>query len=321
MYYDRRIDEELLATLLPGGPLSWLMEHVHSSEGSKCHAHLEFRRTRNGDRKRGSVQLYWGRTSPLEFRLKSASRVWIHAGKFYRPTGSHLFDREIPISCLSMLECDLRVYLQKVKAQLANSNHRHQSLVAGEAICHAGLVRRYGHGWRSGDPLVVVDSEVQIGFFNNALRKTANDELRQLLGLSASESLPQKLDSLGVLSSGDLALVEIKDESDGIERAAVQVAAHMARYSKLTMDERLNDTVQGLLEQKRTAGVIPKECQSLVTTRRIVPWIAAPDNSPEWPANWIRAIHRCSGNLAPLLTDLKLIRLSSCGAILNEATL
>ncbi len=63
VYYDRSIDAELANALAPDGSLAWLMAHVHSDMGCRCHAHLEFRKTRSGNRQRGSVQLYCLRMS------------------------------------------------------------------------------------------------------------------------------------------------------------------------------------------------------------------------------------------------------------------
>ena len=103
MYYDRSIDTELAAALAPGGPLAWLMAHVRSDMGHRCHAHLEFRKTRSGDRQQDSVQLYWGRTSPLKIQPRRNSCARLYAYKDYRmdsePSGSKpLFSKSLPFS-------------------------------------------------------------------------------------------------------------------------------------------------------------------------------------------------------------------------------
>ena len=148
MYYDRCIDEALADAVRPGGTLSWLMDHVRSDEGRMRHAHLQFRRDR-GDRRHGSVQLYWGRTSPLEFRLRRGGRVRLNADRVYREVNKGAFSEAIPIEGLGVLESELRAYLREVAGLLANGPLRRRAFVTREAACHAGLLRRYGHGWRT----------------------------------------------------------------------------------------------------------------------------------------------------------------------------
>ena len=301
MYYDRSIAAELADTLIPGGPLAWLMAHVRSDMGRSCHAHLAFRKTCSGARRRGSIQLYWGRTSPLEIQVRRGSQVRLNADKAYRRISEPLFSKALPLSRLGQLEDDLQDHLGRVKDFLAQPNPRRRAFVTGEAICHAGLIRRYGHGWRPGDPLVAVDSEVRIGFANRAEQENVDAVLRNRLSLPPSEALPRKLDTLGVLRTGDIVLVEVKDATGSIERAAVQLAAHMMRFSDLMANSLLRNAVQELLNQKRAVGVIHPGGPQLRATVRLVPWLAAPDESADWPASWRKAIHRCGKKLGAVL--------------------
>lgn len=96
MYYDRSLDPTLAATLMPGGALTWLMEHVRSAEGRDLHAHLQFRRNRR-ERRHSGNQLYWGRTSPLEFLLQAGGRVKLTADDTYREGNENLFSNRIPV--------------------------------------------------------------------------------------------------------------------------------------------------------------------------------------------------------------------------------
>ena len=320
MYYDRSIDAELAAALAPGGSLAWLMKHVRSDMGRRCHAHLEFRKTR-GDRQLGSVQLYWGRTSPLEIQLQRNNCVRLKVYEDYRTDGEPLFSKPLLLSRLSQRGGEVHDYLHWAEAFLMGNSCR-RTFLTGEAICHAGLMWRYGHEWRSGDPLIAVDSEARIGFDNLTEREDADAALLGHLGLSSSDALPNKLDALGVLRTGDIVLVEVKDAAGSITRAAVQLAAHMERFSKLMATGQLRDSVQTLLDQKRTVGVIPQGGPDLHKTARLVPWLAAPDDSADWPAGWREAIHQCSKNLPPSsLSDLTLVRLSEDGCILEEQPL
>ena len=227
MYYDRSLDPKLAATLMPGGPLTWLMEHVRSAEGRDLHAHLQFRRNRR-ERRHSGIQLYWGR-SPLEFLLQRGGEVKLTADDTYREGSENLFSHRIPVPELPGLEQELRNHLQLAKRRLTEPEPRRQAFLRGEAICHAGLMRRYGHGWREGDPILLVDSELQIGFDDTSEKEAFNAELRRRLGLSRSRPLPTKLDALGVLPTGDVALVEVKKARGDISQALLQAAVHMAR--------------------------------------------------------------------------------------------
>lgn len=83
MYYDRRLPTDLLSLLAEGSPLSWMVGHVRSDWGQDNLAHLQFRRA-NGNRAKGGIQLYLGRTSPLEVVGKTTGHVELAADPFYR---------------------------------------------------------------------------------------------------------------------------------------------------------------------------------------------------------------------------------------------
>ena len=174
---------------------------------------------------------------------------------------------------------------------------------------------RYGHDWRLADPILVVDSEAQVGFARRDARDTDDADIRRLPELSRSTSIPRKLDALGVLSSGDLALVEVKDATGNIEHAVIQVAVHLARFSRLMAGGRLRGAVQEMIDQKIATDVIPRGCVRLRERPRIVPCVAAPDTSPDWPADWLKVIDNCSPNLVARLSGLRLIRLRDDGCI------
>lgn len=322
MYYDRSIDARLARTIVPGGPLSWLMDHVRSRQGRHRHAHVQFRRDRNG-RRRGSIQLYWGRTSPLEFRLRGDGRVKLHADATYRRLSEQLFSEPIVIDRLRARHHDFLAHLERAWSLLANPRDRRRAFVTNEAACHAGLMRRYGHDWRSGDPLLLFDSEARVGFsaqgrITGSERRRADDpQTRKQLLLDASVPMPTKLDALGILPSGDLALVEVKDAEGDIDRAIVQAAVHVVRYSRLMLDGQLRQTLQTMIDQKAATGVIPRACPRPAQAPRIVPCVAAPDDSGDWPASWRRAFGKCGGKLRTVLANLLFIRIDADGRILE----
>ena len=138
MYYDRSIDKELVAALAPDGPLAWLMAHVRSDMGRRHHVHLEFRKTRSGYRQRGSVQLYWGRTSPLEIQLHRNNCARLNANKTYRTISEPLFTETFLLSRLGQREGDLRAYGQLHKSVQTLLNQKQDAAVipqGGPALC------------------------------------------------------------------------------------------------------------------------------------------------------------------------------------------
>ena len=319
MYYDRRIDDELAETLKPGGPLAWLMDHVGSVEGREHHAHLQLRRARSGGRARGSVQLYWGRTSPIEVQLRRGARVRLAANRTYRQGSAGLFERSIPIADLASLRPKLEAHLGRSSRLLRGTSTRRLDFLKGEATCHAGLMWRYGHRWRSGDALVAVDSEARVGYESRSAQTEADGALRSELGLASREALPKKLDAVGVSPTGDLLLVEVKDAEGSIARAAKQVAAHVERFTRLMGDGDLRDTVQAMLEQRREAGLIPAG-PDLAKEPQIVPWIAAPDGDPTWPGSWVSVIEQLQKPVRNRLAGLRLVLLSRGGEIHKESS-
>lgn len=320
MYYDRRVDEELAETLKPGGPLAWLMTHVQSGSGRQHHAHLQFRRARSGGRRRGSVQLYWGRTSPLEIQLREGGRVRLVANRTYQAGSEHLFADAVDLHRLSALRPDLLAHLDRADILLGDVNPRRSALRKGEATCHAGLMRRYGHSWQSGDEFVAVDSEARVGFDSRRAQETADEVLAADLGLRPGEALPKKLDTLAVLPSGDLALIEVKDERGDIGRAVTQVAAHVARFSRLMAQGALRAVVQSMLDQKRAVGLVPEGGPDLGATPRVVPIVAAPHDDDEWARDWSRDTVALRARLAPYLGGLRWLRLSAGGDVLEDET-
>lgn len=325
MYFDRSIDPELARAIGPSGPLSWLVDHLRSDDAAACHAHVQFRRDRDG-RRRGSVQLYWGRTSPLEFRLQSRGRVRLHADKTYRRLSAALFSEPVAIDRLRALEAEFLAHLERVSRLLDDSPPRRQAFLKREAVTHAGLMRRYGHDWRAGDPLLAIDSEARIGFTGDGQRPGTDErrsddaDTRAQLQLDDSEAMPWKLDTLAVLPSGDLALVEVKDIDGSIDRAIVQIAAHHVRYSRLMAQSPLREALQRMIDQKVAAGLILRQCPGLAPAPRIVPCIAAPDRSNDWPASWRAALDKSDPNLRAVAADLQFIRLDTGGRILDLRT-
>ena len=85
---------------------------------------------------------------------------------------------------------------------------------------------------------MLVDSEVRVGFrgaggrSGTALRTEHELSLRRAVALG-SGSVPRKLDAIGVLDTGEVALVEVKTRGGDIRRALQQAAAHVFTFRAL----------------------------------------------------------------------------------------
>lgn len=180
-------------------------------------------------------------------------------------------------------------------------------------------MRRYGLLHESEDALLAVDSEVRLAFNSKAEREKYEAEARQRLGLSPTARFPRKLDALGVLRDGDLALVEVKQEREGLVDAVTQTAAHMLRFSELRQEPTLSSVVNEMITQKASCGLLP----SNVTLRaapplRLFPIIAAPDARTDWLERWREQVCPRLEGYHGLLDALRLWRVSEEGEILEE---
>ena len=111
MYLDRRLPDDLLALLLPGGALAWLVPWLASPVAASALGHVQTRRDR-GNRKRGSIQVYIGRTSPLDVRAGPRGRLRLHADVAYRKLTYGVFDRDVTVKELGDLRADLETHLE-----------------------------------------------------------------------------------------------------------------------------------------------------------------------------------------------------------------
>lgn len=284
LYYDRRLPAKLAALLQPDGPLRWLAEYARSDEQMR----IEFRRDQD-NRSQGSIQVYYGRTSPFQVVGRARSPAVLEADETYRQLSSSLF---APSVDLGAAEADLRRHLA---ACLAASP---SALVGGEGKVHNALLRRYGVFFREGDPLLAVDSEIQIGFDKDEVYRTGSAH-REEHGRALKAALSignkrdhKKLDVLGILSGGELALIEVKDQRGNIREAACQLAMHLYTFETLRRQTGydLASVIHGTVAQKIDCGLLPREAAALRLRRpehlEMVAVIAAPDNRADWIQKW-----------------------------------
>lgn len=315
MYYDRRIPDSLLALLAPGGPLRWLVDLVRSPWGETAGAHIQFRKAA-GERSAGAIQVYVGRTSPLEFRGRAGGRLRLAADAFYRRLSPGLFGGDLLVTSLPAVRDRLEAHLRDSAVQT------HRSFVDGEAVVHAGMMRRYGVRGRAEDRFVAIDSEAQVGFPSEGARRACERLLWERFGPWGPGVIPRKLDVVGLVDRRQVALVEVKADAAGIPRAAVQVAAHVWRFGELDRHAPAwaREGLQGLAHAKASVGLLG-DCELPATgpTGDLVPVIAAPDSAVAWPERWRDSLAAIRAAHPGLLGALRLWRLSEGGEILDDA--
>lgn len=308
MYYDRRIPQNLLDLL--SGPLAWMVDWLRTEEAAAAHARLDFRRAR-GTRKHGGLQVYLGRTSPLEVLGSARGHHKLTTHKTYKALTPALFNRTFAADDLAANEDLMRQHLETVAATAD------PSFLTSEARPHGGLMRLYGLRHEDGLPLLAVDSEVRLGFDNQAASNAFRDTVRGRLG--AGERIPSKLDALGVLPDGQPALVEVKKLGGDIHSACYQLATYTMFFEALHgSGHDLADVTSGMVTQKQSVGLIPPAAPPPVLSTRPVPIIAAPDHRSDWLEKW-RDATVARLNYGDLLTDLRFWRLSEDGEILEQA--
>jgi hypothetical protein len=310
MYYDRSVPKALLAMILPGGPLGWLVSWVDSEEGSVALADLQLRKNRSG----ACLQLYLGATSVLSIRL-TQGRIRFVADKAYTRVAPSLFVTTHDRDALVDARIAISEYLAKVRGCIADR------YLTAESQIHGGFMRRYGLKASPSDPCVVLDREVKIG--------SADTAERSLIRLQLDAGLPKKfsgnyveLDAIAVLSSGGIGLVEIKDQGDqnSLRVAAEQAAAHVLRFSMLDgRDAGWRRNLVQLAQQKVDAKLLPR-MPELAAMAALVPIIAASDDRSDWADCWRTAIRLPLDHFGNALAGLQMWRLSRSGGIEEQVT-
>lgn len=316
LYYDRRIEAGLLSLLTEGAPLSWLVAHTRADTQTR----LEFRRA-DGERRRGSIQLYRGRTSPLEVIGLANGQVKLKAHSTYRALAPRLFGSpRMP----GGLEDSLVPYLKHVQGTTPDA------FTDGEGRVHNELMRRYSLLYTNGDPVLLLDSEVCVGFRKDPHHRTGSTHrLAHQLQMERDLCLPAgqrhtKLDALGLLPSGELALVEVKNANGNIAEAAQQLAAHLYMFSALLRqgEPSLVAAVDGLVSQKVTSGLIPSSpLLPRLTPTQLVAVIAAPDAREDWCLHWRAAIGKTLSRVPAIPYRVELWRLQPSGNIAERQSL
>jgi len=316
MYYDRRIPAEFLDLLQPGAALGWVVPWLSTDAASSAGAHVQTRRDRHG-RKHGSIQIYLGRTSPLEVRGRSRGRLRLHADRFYQAMTPHLFARDVEPAALAALAPDLIAHVERAAEQT------HRSFLDGEAVVHAGLMRHYGPLARGEAPWLALDSEARVGFASRADQVAFEAALSRAVGLPTTESMPRKLDLVATDQQARLLLVEVKADATGLARAAWQGAVHVARFRSLLAEHPawFSEVLGDLARDKAGVGLLGRSrLPGFNGAPTPTPVIAAPDERADWHSAWRREIAPVMEASRGHLGGLRLWRLNADGQVLEEVT-
>src|SRR5262245_35051954 len=98
--YDRQLPPPLLRLLEDHAALGWLPAFVHSDLGARLRAHVQLRRNER-ERKHGGIQVYFGRTSPLEIIGRTRDQVTFWADDAYRSLSPQLFEEPVETRVLA----------------------------------------------------------------------------------------------------------------------------------------------------------------------------------------------------------------------------
>jgi len=298
------------------GPLAWLVEDVRGEWGASWGAHLQ---TRAADNSADRLQLYVGRESPLYVEVaKGGFRVDVGDGK-NRPERPPFFKQAMSAGLLGSHGPAIKAWLDEAMAKLNPSFND-----MPEPRAQVGMARRYGLNYQAGDPLLVLDTEAVVGFRGGRDQKGSQerDALKRNLEKKGI-GWHKKLDVVGVLPSGRLALVEVKGAPKDLLKAVDQVLCYQALFERVRSSRGLSGRELGSwMSQKRKAGLLPRARTPLPSDEPPVPVLAAPDAEADgWEARWKAIIAPAMTKHAAALKDLRLLRLGPDGEILDQARL
>jgi hypothetical protein len=313
IYYNRTISDDLLDAARLGGPLGWLVPWVRSDPETR----LDFRRE-DGQRTHGGLQVYVGRTSPVEFLGRTRQMVRLTAGKEYQAVTPGIFGT-YKAAALGSLRTAIEEHIADCRARMPGA------FTSGEAVSHNGLMRRYGMAFQAGDRFLAVDSEIAFGFrgddnYSNGTEHKADykADAGKDSDLPAGISPLRKLDALGVLPDGDVAVVEVKDAGGNLAEAARQATAHVYNLRQLMQSGGdLASVLNRMIAQKVELGLVSKVTYTSASKPKLVPVVAAPDPAPDWTDRWTAAVAPVRKRTC-YLDGLRFWRLSTTGTILEE---
>lgn len=320
MYYDRTLPPAVIEILGENGALAWVAKRLNEEPGLGPLAHVQFRKDRRAER-HGTVTLYLGRTTPIRFRYRDNGLFDLDAHAKYKKLSPMVFRGTMNEADFGELKKDFDKHIVKVMAAFGDDVSA--AFIEKEGALLAGLMRRYGHRNRKGDPFTAIDTEVVFEFPSASTKEHFEAKMAQTVKLAVAE-LPRELDAIGFLASGDVALVEIKErDKDGrldLAGAVGQVAAHIYRFREHARlrSAKPVEMLATMRAQKVAAGLLPKHVESIEGRATFVPVVAAPDSRDDWKDQWLSATETVRRENADLLTGLRFWRLSGEGANVGE---
>lgn len=289
--YDRRISDELMAALVPGGFAHSLVEYARSGQFG---LDLGLRSSRPKST-RSWATLYAGTTKALDLAH--------HPGKGFRLTAHPSWTKNVPtgvwkeswgsVQSADQLDegwADVERFIEAcIDAIAARGSH------LKEGIVQAGLSRFPG-------PNLVIDREVVMGFTSAPIRNKWLNHLRTPLALALDDADPQhkwlaskltsrECDALAITPKGHLLAIEVKPDNVGSAAAMAPLQAWLyARQIQAWIDQphhhpdsSPHDVLIGMYRQRRQLGLVSgPSVPNLATPLRVIPAIAIrPGHSPE----------------------------------------
>jgi len=320
VYYDRTLPPAVIEILGENGALAWVAKHLNGEPGLGPLAHVQFRRDRRAER-HGTVTLYLGRTTPIRFRYKDNGLFDLDAHAKYKKLSPMVFRGTMNEADFAELKKDFEKHVTKMMAAFGDDVSA--AFVEKEGALLAGLMRRYGHRNRAGDPFIGIDTEVVFEFPSPSTKEHFEQKLAQTVKLAGTE-MPRELDAIGFLASGEVALVEVQDrDKEGrldIAGAVGQIAAHVYRFREHARlrSAKPVEMLSTMRAQKVAAGLMPKHVESVEGKPTFVPVVAAADTRDDWKDQWLSATETVRRENADLLTGLRFWRLSGEGPNVGE---
>lgn len=281
--FDRRVPDELMRVLRPGGPFSWVTEYARQPiSANSAPLDLGLRASPKA-RGAGHATLYLGTTQVLGIHIRADGLLCLRPHKHGR-----LFED------IAVRFDDGWGAWQSLDGLTATTNAIRAHVDAAIAVAPAGrqLEGRYQAALSKGTDagFTLLDREVVFGFASEAERLDRKRELRLPLvqaqvALAAAHrwaaglSQPgDKIDALGVDRAGRLLAIEVKPgtQTKGLALTPIQVAMYMRLVRAwVDADEGFaREVLEGMAQQRAALGLGSTETPRLRDPIEIVPVIA-----------------------------------------------
>jgi hypothetical protein len=332
--FDRRVPDELMRVLLPGGPFSWVTELARQPISANSDPLDLGLRASPKASDAGHATLYLGTTQVLGVHVRADGRFSLsshqHGGLFKEVQVAVRFDdgwREW--QSLDRLAAAMKAIRAHVDAAIAVAPAGRQL----EGRYQAALAKTTDAGF------TLFDREVVLAFASETEKLGRKQELRLPLvqaqdalaaaNLWAARLSPpgDKVDALGVDRDGRLLAIEVKPgtQTTGLALTPIQVAMYMRLVRAwIEADEVFaREVLEGMAQQRAALGLGSTEALRLRDPIEIVPVFAVgtPISSPRDARTRFELVRNALRESGESLTGLQLWAINMSGDIsITDAT-